>query len=319
MRDLPIDNDTKEVQKMKLGFVSAILDGWTFEEMIDTASQMGYQCVEVACWPSGKAERRYAGVSHIDVNALDDAKAASINAYCREKGVEISSLAYYPNTMDPDPDKRAAAIGHLKNVILASRKLGINTVTTFIGRDQYKTVEENLALVKEVWPKIIRLAEENDVRIAIENCPMLFGRDQWPGGQNLMTTPSIWHRVFELLPSKNLGINYDPSHFVWQMMDYLKPLYEFRDRIFHVHFKDIKLYPDRLDDVGIMAYPLEYMSPKLPGLGDVDWGRYVSALTDIGYDGFACIEVEDRAFEGSREKVLSSLRLSKKYMEQFVD
>ena len=319
MRDLPIDNDTKEVQKMKLGFVSAILDGWTFEEMIDTASQMGYQCVEVACWPSGKAERRYAGVSHIDVNALDDAKAASINAYCREKGVEISSLAYYPNTMDPDPDKRAAAIGHLKNVILASRKLGINMVTTFIGRDQYKTVEENLALVKEVWPKIIRLAEENDVRIAIENCPMLFGRDQWPGGQNLMTTPSIWRRVFELLPSKNLGINYDPSHFVWQMMDYLKPLYEFRDRIFHVHFKDIKLYPDRLDDVGIMAYPLEYMSPKLPGLGDVDWGRYVSALTDIGYDGFACIEVEDRAFEGSREKVLSSLRLSKKYMEQFVD
>ena len=303
---------------MKLGFVSAILDGWTFEEMIDTASDMGFTCVEVACWPRGKAERRYAGVSHIDAAGLDDAKAASINKYCGEKGIQISSLAYYPNTMDPDPEKRAAAVDHLEQVILASRKLGVNMVTTFIGRDQNKTVEENLALVKEVWPAIIRLAEENGVRIAIENCPMLFGRDQWPGGQNLMTTPSIWRRVFELLPSKNLGINYDPSHFVWQMMDYLKPLYAFRDRIFHVHFKDIKLYPDHLDDVGIMAYPLEYMSPKLPGLGDVDWGKYVSALTDIGYDGYACIEVEDRAFEGSRDKVLSSLRLSKKYMEQFV-
>lgn len=303
---------------MKLGFVSAILDGWTFEEMIDTASDMGFTCVEVACWPRGKAERRYAGVSHIDVAGLDDAKAASINTYCRKKGIQISSLAYYPNTMDPDPEKRAAAIDHLKQVILASRKLGVNMVTTFIGRDQNKTVEENLALVEDVWPAIILLAEENGVRIAIENCPMLFGRDQWPGGQNLMTTPSIWRRVFEMLPSKNLGINYDPSHFVWQMMDYLKPLYEFRDRIFHVHFKDIKLYPDRLNDVGIMAYPLEYMSPKLPGLGDVDWGKYVSALTDIGFDGFACIEVEDRAFEGSRDKVLTSLRLSKKYMEQFV-
>ena len=102
------------------------------------------------------------------------------------------------------------------------------------------------------------------------------------------------------------------------MIDYIRPIYEFRDKIFHVHYKDIKLYPDKLNDVGIMAYPLDFMSPKLPGLGDVDWGRYVSALTDIGYDGYTCIEVEDRAFEGSREKVLDSLRLSKRYMEQFV-
>ena len=102
------------------------------------------------------------------------------------------------------------------------------------------------------------------------------------------------------------------------MVDYIRPLYEFRSRIFHVHYKDIKLYPEKLRDVGVMAYPLDFMSPKLPGLGDVDWGRYVSALTDIGYDGFTCIEVEDKAFEGSREKVLESLRLSKHYIEQFV-
>ena len=170
----------------------------------------------------------------------------------------------------------------------------------------------------QVWPPILKLAEELGVRIAIENCPMLFGPDQWPGGQNLMTTPAIWRKVFERLPSPNLGINYDPSHFVWQMMDYIQPLYEFKDKIFHVHYKDIKLFPDKLRQVGTMAYPLDYMSPKLPGLGDVDWGRYVSALTDIGYDGYTCIEVEDRSFEGSREKVLDSLRLSKRYMEQFV-
>ena len=303
---------------MKLGFVSAILDGWNFEEMIDTASDMGFQCVEVACWPSGKAERRYAGVSHINVDELDDAKAAYILDYCAKKNVTISSLAFYPNTMDPDPAKREAAVSHLMKVIRASAKLGVNMVTTFIGRDQYKSVEENLELVREVWPPIIALAEEKGVKIAIENCPMLFGRDQWPGGQNLMTTPALWRKVFDILPSPNLGINYDPSHFVWQMIDYVKPLYAFREKIFHVHFKDIKLYPDKLNECGIMAYPLDFMSPKLPGLGDVDWGKYVSALTDIGYDGPACIEVEDRAFEGSREKILDSLRLSKRYMEQFV-
>ncbi|MBR3794460.1 MAG: sugar phosphate isomerase/epimerase [Clostridia bacterium] len=303
---------------MKLGFVSAILDGWTFEEMIDTASEMGYTCVEVACWPVGKAERRYAGVSHINVDELDDEKIAYIKGYCAKKNVEISSLAFYPNTMDGDLEKRAAAVEHLKKVIVASARLGVNMVTTFIGRDQTKSVEENLELVKEVWPPIIALAEEKGVRIGIENCPMLFGRDQWPGGQNLMTTPVIWRKVFDILPSDHLGINYDPSHFVWQMIDYIKPLYEFKEKIFHVHYKDIKLYPDKLRECGVMAYPLDFMSPKLPGLGDVDWGKYVSALTDIGYDGCTCIEVEDRAFEGSREKVLDSLRLSKRYMEQFV-
>ncbi len=305
---------------MKLGFVSAILDQSGYEEMMDIASSLGFACVEVACWPQGKAERRYAGVSHIDAERVleDGAYAAHILDYAKSKGVEISSLAYYPNTMDGDLTKRAAAVEHLENLIRASARLGVGMVTTFIGRDQTKTVEENLELVKEIWPPILDLAREQGVKVAIENCPMLFGPDQWPGGQNLMTTPAIWKKVFELLPYDNLGINYDPSHFVWQMIDYIKPIYEFRDKIFHVHYKDIKLYPDKLDQVGIMAYPLDFMSPKLPGLGDVDWGRYVSALTDIGYDGCTCIEIEDKAFEGSREAVLNSLRLSKRYMEQFV-
>lgn len=305
---------------MKLGFVSAILGDKSFEVMMDTAAALGFQCVEAASWPQGKAERRYAGVSHIDADRVLREKdyAQYIRDYSRRTGVEISSLAFYPNTMDADPEKRCANIEHLKQVIRASHELNINLVTTFIGRDQSKTVEENLEQVKDVWPDIISLAEQLKVRIAIENCPMLFGPDQWPGGQNLMTTPRIWKQVFDILPSDYLGINYDPSHFVWQMVDYIKPIYTFRDKIFHVHYKDIKVYWDRLDEVGIMAYPLEFMAPKLPGLGDVDWGRYVSALTDIGYDGCTCIEVEDRAFEGSEEKVLDSLKLSKHYMDQFV-
>ncbi len=303
---------------MKIGFVSSILDGYSFEEVIDFASQHGFKCVELASWKQEKAERRYAGVSHLDAEGLTDEKAKYILDYCKDRNVEISSLAYYPNTMDSDLEKRKANIEHLMSVIDASAKLGINMVTTFIGRNQYKTVDENLAELEEVWRPIINHAEEKKVKIGIENCPMLFGADQWPGGQNLMTTPVIWHKVFDILHSDYLGINYDPSHFVWQMMDYIAPLYEFKDKIFHVHFKDIKLCPEKLKRCGTMAYPLDYMAPKLPGLGDVDWGAYVSALTDIGYDSFVCIEVEDRAFEDSKERIEDSIILSKRYMDQFV-
>jgi sugar phosphate isomerase/epimerase len=303
---------------MKLGFVSAILDGWSFEEAADIAARNGFSCIEAACWPRGKGERRYAGVSHINVDGLTDESVSAIKAVCAEKGIFISSLAFYPNVMDRDVEKRNSAISHLEKVISASAKLGVNMVTTFVGRDQHRGIEENIELFKDIWPPIIERAEKQGVRIAIENCPMLFGEDQWPGGQNMFTSPKIWRRLFDIIPNRNFGINYDPSHFVWQMMDYLAPLYEFRHRIFHVHFKDIKLYRDRLRDAGVMAHPLEFMSPKLPGLGDVDWGAFISALNDIGYEGPACIEIEDRAFEGSRERILDSLVLSKRYLDQFI-
>ncbi len=303
---------------MKLGFVSAVLADYTFEEVINFAAEQGFECVEMACWPKGKAERRYAGVTHIDVDSLDDDRIKYIKQYCAEKKVEISSLAYYPNTMDENLERRAVYIEHLKKVILASAKLGVGTVTTFIGRDSHKNIDENFKIYREVWPPIVKLAEENQVRIAIENCPMLFTNDEWPGGQNLATTPAIWRKMFDIIPSKNLGLNYDPSHFVWQMMDYIKPLYEFKDRIYHVHYKDIKIFRDKLNDVGIMATPLKYMSPKLPGLGDIDWGNYVSALTDIGYKGYTCIEIEDKSFEGSKEDIENSLKLSRRYLKQFV-
>ena len=305
---------------MKFGLLSAILDGWTYEEVIDQVAEMGFACCEVACWPQGKAERRYAGVSHIDCERVctDAAYASHIRDYAAEKNVQISALAFYPNTMDPDLEKRAANIAHLQAVIRAAQKLEVPVVTTFIGRDQHKTVEENLELFDQIWPDLIRLAEECGVKVAIENCPMLFGRDQWPGGQNLMCTPVIFRELFRRLPSKNFGLNFDPSHYVWQQLDYLQTIYEFADRIFHVHFKDIKLYPEKLRECGVLAYPLDYMSPKIPGLGDVNWSKFISALNDIRYQGCAVIEVEDKAFEGSKEDILNSIRLSKRHLDQFI-
>lgn len=303
---------------MKFGLLSSILDGWNFEEVIDFASENGFRCVELACWPAGKAERRYAGVSHIDIEGLNEEKIQYILKYCSDRNVEISSLAFYPNTMDPNPEARQASINHLMKLIDASAALGVNMVTTFIGRDQSKSVEENLKLVGEIWPPILRHAEEKNVKVAIENCPMLFGEDQWPGGQNIMTSPVLWRKIFDILKSDNLGINYDPSHFVWQMMDYIAPIYEFRYKIFHVHFKDIKLYPEKLKKCGVMAYPLDYMNPKIPGLGDINWSKFVSALTDIGYDGAAVLEIEDKSFENSKQDIIDSILLSKRYMSQFV-
>lgn len=305
---------------MKIGFITSILEDYNYEQMIDTAADLGFACVEAACWPAGRAERRYAGVSHIDVERVieEEAYRQYILDYAQKKQVAISALAFYPNTMDGDVKKREENIRHLKKVIKASALLGIYMTTTFIGRDQNKTIEENLELFDEVWPDIIRYAEDNRVRIGIENCPMLFSAEQWPGGQNLMTTPVIWRELFGRIQSEYFGLNYDPSHFLWQGMDYIRPIYEFKEKMFHIHFKDIKIRKDKLAECGIMAYPLEYMQPKIPGLGDIDWSAFVSALTDIGYDGYACIEVEDRAFEGSREKVRQSLSQSRRYLEQFV-
>ena len=305
---------------IQFGLLTAILDGWTYEEAVDIAAGLDFQCLEVACWPTGKAERRYAGVSHIDAGRVleDDGYAKHVLDYASDKGIHISSQAYYPNTMDPDLEKRSAAIAHLETLIRASAKLGVNMVNTFIGCNQYKSVEENIKLFQEIWPPIIKLAEEQGVKVAIENCPMLFGQDQWPNGQNLMRSPAIYRRLFELIPSPNFGLNFDPSHYVWQRMDYIKTIYDFKDRLFHVHFKDIKLYPEKLAECGVMAYPLDYMSPKLPGLGDVDWGQFISALNDIRYSGDAVIEVEDKAFEGSQEDILKSIRLSKRYLDQFI-
>ena len=303
---------------MELGLVSAILPDASFEELIDYASSVGFTCVEVCCWPRGKAVRRYAGVTHIDLNGLTAKKMEYYKTYAANKGVAISALAYYPNPLDADAEASKVAIGHIMNLIDVSAQMGVNMVTTFIGKDKTKTVEENLEKYVEVWTPIIRHAEEKGVRIGIENCPMYYTKDEWPGGNNLASTPYIWRKMFELIPTKNLGLNYDPSHPYLIGADYIKPLYEFKDRIFHVHFKDIKIYEDKVNEYGMFSYPALWHSPKLPGLGGVDFAAFCSALNDIGYKGPACIEVEDRAFESCVEDVKAGIEQSYRYMRQYL-
>ena len=303
---------------LDLGFVSAILAEKSFDEVVEFAAVNQFKCVEIMCWPKGKAERRYAGVTHINVDETDDKKAAEIKTVLEKNNIYISGLGYYPNPLDADPMHAAVFIRHIQKVILTAAKLGIPVVNTFVGRDPVKSVEENLEKFAAVWPAIIKTAEENNIRIGIENCPMLFTRDEWPGGKNLATTPAIWKKMFEIIPSPAFGLNYDPSHLVWQQMDEVKPIYDFREKLFHIHLKDVKVFRDKLNEVGIMAYPLDYHSPKIPGLGDVDWRGFFSALTSVKYRGPVCIEVEDKAFEGSEDDVKNAILTSRNYLKQFL-
>lgn len=297
---------------LQLGFFSAILPDLSLPQVLDFALSQNVAVVELAAWPHQKAERRYSGVTHVDVDRLAEARAALGNS-----GVRCSALGYYPNLLSPDAAEAALAREHLQRVIHAAAELGIGVVNTFLGRDHRRSVEDNLALVGDVWPPLLELAERRGVRLGIENCPMWFTADEWPGGKNLMTTPAIWRKVFAQLRSPQLGLNYDPSHFAWMRMDYLKPLRQFTDRIVHLHAKDVRVDLDLFDEHGPMAHPLTYHRPKLPGLGDIDWGRFFSVLTDIGYRGAVCVEVEDRAYEASLDDRKAAIAQSLRYLRNF--
>ena len=303
---------------MKLGFVSAILPDLSLRDVAQFAAATGYTCVELMCWPVSKAERRYAGVTHVDVTDFTSGKADEVRGIMADAKVEISGLGYYPNALSANRDEADLASAHLRKVIQAAALLGLKTVNTFIGRDWTKSVDENWPRLLEVWKPLVKFAEGNGIRIGIENCPMLFSRDEWPGGKNIANSPKIWRRLFNDIGSQSLGLNYDPSHMIWQQMDYLRPMREFKDRLFHVHAKDVRMDRERLNDVGILAHPAEYHTPKLPGMGDVDWGQFFSILTDVGYRGPVCVEVEDRAYEESLDSRKRSLRQSCNYLRNYI-
>ena len=303
---------------MQLGFVSAILPELDLSELFSFAADVGFDCVEVMCWPAGKEERRYAGVSHIDASDFDEAAVDRVRQVVEQTGVSISGLGYYPNPLSPNREEAETAVNHIRRVIRAAAMLGIDRMNTFVGRDPSLSVEGNWPRFLETWRPIVGYAQEQNVRIGIENCPMSFTEDEWPGGKNLATSPAIWRRMFEEIDSPHFGLNFDPSHFIWQHMDYVKPLGEFRNKLFHIHAKDARIDQDQLDQVGSLAYPNLYHTPKLPGLGDVDWGRFFSALTDAGYDGPVCVEVEDRAYEGSLEARKTSLIQSINFLRNYI-
>jgi sugar phosphate isomerase/epimerase len=286
---------------MKLGLLTAAFPDQTLEQVAQWAQENGFEALEIACWPSsGSEHRRYAGVAHIDVH---DFNPRAVLKLLERYGLVISSLAYYPNNLDPDKDAQQAANDHLRKVIEAAQRLQVDTVGTFVGRDQHRSVKQNLEDFKRVWPPLVKFAREHDVRIAIENCPMIFSEDEWPGGRNLAYSPALWRQLFEIIPDENFGLNFDPSHLVWQMIDHNRAVREFASRIFHVHAKDMEIDRDGLYEQGVMSAGVGWQVPRLPGLGEVRWDRFLSALYAIGYDWVVSVEHEDHDFEGELELV----------------
>ena len=286
---------------MKLGLMTAAFGGLTLDETAAWAAANGYQMLEVACWPAaGGEKRRYAGITHIDVDALD---VDAVRATLERHGLGISSLAYYPNNLHPDDAHREEVNGHLRKVIDAAQALGVDVVGTFVGNDKDRPLPENLERFRQIWPALVAYAGERGVKIAIENCPMIFSYDEWPGGNNLAWSPAIWDEMFSAIPDENFGLNIDPSHLVWLMIDYERAVYDFGDRIFHAHAKDLEVRREGLYRHGSFSGGLGWQVPRLPGLGEVDWSRFVAALYAVGYDATLSVEHEDRRFEQTQELV----------------
>ena len=304
---------------MKLGLFTAAFPNDSLEQVAKWSAENGFEAIEIACWPQEKATRRYAGVSHIDVNDLDGTKAKTIRKMLFEDfGLPISSLGYYPNPLDPDAENRQAVIGHLKKVIEAAALMEVEIVGTFVGKDKNKTVPQNLEDFAVIWPPIVKFAKERGVKIAIENCPMIFSWDEWPGGNNLASTPAIWRKMWEIIPDDNFGLNLDPSHLVLQMIDSERVVFDFQDRIFHVHAKDLEIDREGLYQNGVLSQGMGWQVPRLPGLGDLDWGRFISALYRVGYDYVISIEHEDRAFEQTEDLVKRGFLLSRDVLSPYI-
>ena len=303
---------------MKLGFLTAALPDNTLEQAAKWGAESGFQAIEIACWPLQKATRRYAGVTHIDVTDLDKTKAKEICNMLDSYGLQVSSLAYYPNPLHPDAEHRETVISHLKKVIEGAALLGVPIVGTFIGKDKNKTVPQNLEDYAKIWPPIVQFAKDHDVKIAIENCPMIFSYDEWPGGNNLATTPAIWRRMWEIIPDDNFGLNLDPSHLILQMIDYERVIREFSSKIFHVHAKDLHIDREGLYNHGVLSQGMGWQIPRLPGLGDIDWAKFFAALTAARYDYVVSIEHEDRVFEGEEELVKRGFYLARDVLKPFI-
>ncbi len=304
---------------MKLGLMTAAFPGQSLKQVAEWAAPHGFEMLELACWPVGKATRRYAGVTTLDVTDLDQQGAAEARAIMKANGLEISSLAYYPNPLHPDAEHREVVIGHLKKVIdAAARVMDEPLVGTFVGRDKDQTVEANLDTFAKIWPPIIQYAKDRGVKVAIENCPMIFSNDEWPGGNNLASTPAIWRRMFEIIPDENFGLNLDPSHLVWLMIDYQRVVREFADRIFHVHAKDLEIDREGLYENGVLSLGMGWQIPRLPGLGEVGWPGFISALYRWGYDYVLSIEHEDRKFEGTEELVKRGFEISRDVLKPYL-
>jgi sugar phosphate isomerase/epimerase len=303
---------------MKLGLLTAPFPDTPLTEVVDWTAANGFESIEIACWPRSQGPaRRYAGTSHIDVANLSPEQLRDIGDEVRGKGLSISGLGYYPNPLHPDPVHRATVIEHLRAVITAANAMGVPFVNTFMGGDGSKSQDDNWQVATHVWPDIVRFAQDNGVRLTIENCPMIFSADEWPAGHNIAWSPYIWRRIIEAWGG-TIGLNYDPSHLVWLMIDQERFIREFGPHILHVQAKDVMIDRDGLYERGALSGGIGWQIPRLPGLGEAPWNRIFATLYRVGYDGDVIIEHEDRDFEATDELIKRGFLLARDVLRPWI-
>ncbi len=303
---------------MRLGLLTAPFPETPLDEVVAWTAANGFESIEIACWPrSTGPTRRYAGTSHIDVANLSPQAGRDLAAEIRGSGLHISGLGFYPNPLHPDPAQREAAIGHLRHVITAAEAMDVPFVNTFMGGDAALSQDENWERALDIWPDIVAFARDHGRRITIENCPMIFSRDEWPGGHNIAWSPYMWRRILEQWGG-TIGLNYDPSHLVWLMIDQSRFIKEFGPHILHAQAKDLTIDRDGLYERGTLSAGMGWQVPRLPGLGDVDWARFHADLYRAGYDGDIIIEHEDRRFEQTDELVKRGFLLARDVLRPYI-
>ena len=278
---------------MYVGILTAPFERESLEQVAAFAGEYGFGGLEVVAGP---------GSSHINLDGFDQAAAERLADLMERRALQISSLAAYVNNTDADPERRRANNEIVRKAIDAAALLGVEVVCTLAGhpvpgKSKMKTIEEECT---QVFPPLLEYAERKGIKIALEN---------WYA-TNIQHL-GHWQRLFEVVPNKNFGLNYDPSHLLWQDIDYLHAVDAFADRIFHTHAKDTEVKEGKRRWVGNQADG-GWWRYVIPGLGAVRWGEYLGVLRANGYNGVLSIEHEDNTV--SREE---GFLLGKKYLEQF--
>ena len=307
---------------MKIGFLTACLPRVGLDKLVPWAAEQGFRAIELAAWPVDSQRDYQAG--QIDAARFTKKEAEQIKQLLADNRMIISAMAYYDNNLHPDLPKRTSYLNHLRKVIDAAQLLGVKLVGTFVGARADKTPGENMKEIGEVFRELTKYAADREVSLMIENCPM----ENWvrfglPG--NYAYSPELWQDLFNEVPAENFGLNFDSSHLYWLGIDYLRAVKEFAPKIFHAHAKDTEMLAEGQYRYGLFGRQLDpipwksgWWRYRMPGLGSINWGRFVSNLQESGYNYVLSIEHEDPVWEGSEEKVKTGLKLGFKHLSQFV-
>jgi sugar phosphate isomerase/epimerase len=305
---------------VKLGFITACLPKRTLSQLCEWAAAEGYEALEVAAWPD-LGDRPFTA-THLAVEQLGDAEADATRELFATHGLELSSLAYYDNNLHPDPAERTAINGHLSRCIEAAALIGCPTVGTFVGRDPTRSVADNLREAEDVFRPLVDRAGELGVTLIVENCVMEgWHPDGYPG--NLAYSPELWEWMFEL----GLYLNFDPSHLLWLGIDPVAALRPYVDRVAHAHAKDAETFPQERNRYGFFGrtstraedpWGMGWWRYRIPGLGDVDFRRYVDTLYEGGFYGVLSVEHEDPVWGGTPELIEAGLTIARNHLRGLV-